>query len=456
MPTTAWSLARTDILRPIGLVEAATTTNITTNNVVVSTTLANLYTVNDSLIGWFVLLLNDSDGSTSTNTGVIRRITDYVASSGTLTVSGAALQAEDEAIDLILMRFNPDQVKAVFNRIRTNVYPSIGIVRDHQPLVTGQVQRRFQLPTTLRNKPLQVSMGEWPDAASITENEITDPGLENWTNATTLASWAVSGSSATVNQEAQTSSPRNYQVFQGQNSARVLTATSGATTLLQTVTPSVGTQAVEANFSAAVYAVTGTVKARIVSTDGTAHGLTGWEIVSSVVNIAEATTVSVGVVETAGAAAASMYIDENILILGQSEPVVPAWQPMLNWDWIPNISGASNNGYIEFPYNLPEHNVLRVISRDFLSSVSSDTDTFEIDGDLLEPVYDAVRAELLQEVANVGIFKPAEVDFWFKQAAFYRQRSESGLQRRHISVPNPRLKVPDMPAPRPPRRAIAR
>jgi hypothetical protein len=36
-----------------------------------------------------------------------------------------------------------------------------------------------------------------------------------------------------------------------------------------------------------------------------------------------------------------------------------------------------------------------------LSAVSADTDTFEVDGELLEPVYDAVRAELCQEAATV-------------------------------------------------------
>ncbi len=443
MATTTWLTARADILRPLGLVEFATTTNVTTNNSVVSTTLANKYTEDDTFINWYVMLLNDSDGSTSSNNGTIRRVTDYTASSGTLTVAGATLSAEDEAIDVILCRFDPARVLDWYNRIRQNVFPHIGIVRDHQPLVTGHVQRRFQLPTTLRDKPINVSMGQWPDAAGLAENEVTDPGFENWTNATTPVSWTVAGTSATVNQEAQTTSPANYQVFQGENSARVLSATSGATTLLQTVTPTVGTQAVEANFSVAVYATTGTIKARAVSTDGTAHGNTGWEILTTTVNIGEATTISVGVAETAGAAAASFYVDEAILVLGQSEPIVPWWEPLLNWEWIPPVGGGSNNGYLEFPYRLPAHHVLRISSRDLLSSVSADTDTLEVDGEYLEPVYDAVRAELCQEAMTVGLIDEAERQFWASQTRFYRQRSTEGLTRRYISVPNRKIKAPD-------------
>ena len=111
MPTTTWSTARVDILRPLGVVEAATTTNITTNTSVVSTNLADDYTVDDTFIGWYCMLLNDVDGSTSVNNGTVRRVTDYTASSGTLTIAGANLSAEDEASNFILSRWNPDHVK---------------------------------------------------------------------------------------------------------------------------------------------------------------------------------------------------------------------------------------------------------------------------------------------------------------------------------------------------------
>ena len=125
---------------------------------------------------------------------------------------------------------------------------------------------------------------------------------------------------------------------------------------------------------------------------------------------------------------------------------MPYWEPLSNYDWIPPVGGASNNGFIEFPYDLPSHQVLRVLARDMLSSVSADTDTFEEDGEQLEPVYDAVRAELCQEAATVGIYSGKEQDFWLSQSGFYRRRSETAITRRRISFPNPRVKVPDMGA----------
>jgi hypothetical protein len=439
------------------VIEAATTTNITTNTSVISTNLADAYPTDDTFIGWYAMLLNDVDGSTSTNNGKVRRVTDYAASTGTITVAGANLTAEDEASSFILCRWNPDHVKSWFNRVRQNLFPHIAIIRDHQPLVTGQVQRRFQLPTTLRDKPVSISMGEWPSASSLAENEVLNPDFEDWASTTSATSWTLAGSGSTVNQEADTTGPSNYGVFRDSNSARVLNNASDETTLLQTVTPKVATQRMVAHFGLAVYNTQTAVSvvSRLVSTDSAAHGGTGWEVLTVDGTLAEVTTVSVGL-SVPTATAFSTYVDEAILIIGQSEGIVPYWESLQNWDWIPAVAGASNNGYIEFPYDLPSHHVLRILSRDMLSSVSADTDSFEVDGELLEPVYDAVRAELAQETATVGIMDSTERDFWFGQAAFYRNRSTAGISTRHISIPNPRIKVPDMAGGQQRRRSIAR
>ena len=444
MPTTTWNTARVDILRPLGVIEAATTTNITTNTSVISTNLADDYPVDDTFIGWYCMLLNDADGSGSSNNGIVRRVTDYTASSGTITVAGAALSAEDESVNIILTRWNPDHVKSWFNRVRQNLFPQIAIMRDYQPLVTGQIQRKFQLPSTLRSKPFQVLMGEWPSAGSMAENEVLNPGFETWSNATTATSWTVAGSGSTVNQEEQTSGPSNYGVFRDDNAARVLSNAIDETTLLQTVTPQVATQRMSAHLGVAVYNTSATsVTARIASTNGAVHGGTGWEILTVDTTLGEVTTASVGVAIGIGTAF-STFIDEAIFVVGQGDGIVPYWEPLSNYDWIPPVGGASNNGFIEFPYDLPSHQVLRVLARDMLSAVSADTDTFEVDGEMLEPIYDAVRAEMCQEAATVGIFSGKEQDFWLGQSGFYRNRSEQSITRRRISFPNPRVKIPDM------------
>ena len=424
--------------------EFATTTNLTTSAVVVSTALADDYTADDTFIGWFTEILNDADGSTSTNLGIVRRITDYTASSGTVTVAGANFSAEDESVDVRLTRLHPNRMREHFNRAR--LHPELAhvcaIIRDIDTIVTGQSQYTYTLPTTIRGKPSQVWLGRRVTAASQAENEITDPGFEDWSSATALTSWTLAGSGSTVNQEEQTTGPKNYTVLEGSNSARVLSNASDETTLLQTVTPTVGTQRVEANLSVWVYntQTAVSVTARIASTNSAAHGGTGWERLTVSANIAEATTVSVGIAVATGTAF-SVYVDEIVLVMGQSEPIDVPWAPILNYEYVPPAAGASNGGTLRFPFRLREQARIRVIGLDNLSSVSALTDTIEIAGPSLDPLYAKTRELACQEAKAVGPENQRE--FWEEQRILWQDEFDRTIAAVRLSKPNPHIKVPD-------------
>ena len=65
-----------------------TTTNITTNQLVVSTDLTSFDDGQDTaFVDWFVYI-----GGTN-NAGILRQVSAYASSSGTLTVRGAALSS---------------------------------------------------------------------------------------------------------------------------------------------------------------------------------------------------------------------------------------------------------------------------------------------------------------------------------------------------------------------------
>jgi len=108
MPTTTWRVARRDIARPFGLVEFDTSTNLTTDDKIISTELTDRYTVDDHFNGqWFVTIVLDADTAATVTTGAVpangigtltRRVEDYTASSGQLTIVGANLLAEDESV----------------------------------------------------------------------------------------------------------------------------------------------------------------------------------------------------------------------------------------------------------------------------------------------------------------------------------------------------------------------
>ena len=437
MPTTAWSTLRADGLRPLGLVSAATTTNITTNTSIISTNLQDDYTSDDYFNQWFVHVISGN------NAGVVRRVTDYAASSGTLTVAGANLSSESGAVNIELSRYNPDIFQDHFNVARQHVFPQLSIVRNHESIVTGQMQNRYTLPSTLRGKPYAVYLGYHSSAAELDVNLFTDGGFETWGSSTSLSNWTLAGTGASVNQEEETTGPRNYMVMMDDNSARIVSASSGVTTLRQQVTPDVASQSVEFNLSVWVYATTASrVSADLGGSQGSLHGGTGWErLTTSFTNSQGTTTITGGVHCTAGSQI-DFYVDEIVLVAGQEEPVEENWTPITGWDWIPPVAGASNNGLLEFDEILPEKRRIRILTRDTLSSVSAATDTVEVDGDLVAPLLDYTRYLLLQEAANSS--GDGAKGYLQERSREFLQSYELHLYNGHrVKLPNPRLRVPD-------------
>ena len=215
----------------------------------------------------------------------------------------------------------------------------------------------------------------------------------------------------------------------------------------QTVTPSVSTERVEANLTCWVYntQTADAVTIRIASTDSAAHGGTGWEQLSVSATIGEATTVSVGVaIATATAGVFSVYVDEIILILGQTEPVDTGWEQLHHWNYIQPVNGVTtNSGKIEFPYRLREQARIRVIGRDVLSSCTTDASTFEAELADTELLYNEIRRQLCLEAATIGFSGGNE---YFKTLANeYDGKVREGLATgsfRHIA--NQRPNIPDM------------
>jgi len=290
-----------------------------------------------------------------------------------------------------------------------------------------------------------VWLGRRQPADSIAENLSTDPSFENWTSATNPTSWSQS-SLASINQEVETTTPKNYMVLEGGNSARVVTGDNAAGSVSQTITPSVATEGVEVNVSAWVYATTSALFKAVINavTTGTAHGGTGWELLTLSTNLGTTdTSFTAGVrAEAAGGTARVFYIDEVIVTVGQTEAYDVGWEPLLNWHWIPPVAGASNGGTLEFPYLLGEKRRLRIVGMDLLSAVSSDTGTFEIDGDQLLPLYDLTRQYAAREMALNG--PVAERSMWRNIAGTFGNRIPEHLINGHyVKSPRSKLTIPD-------------
>ena len=444
MPTSTWSTIRQDLCLPLGLVTGSTTTHISNGNaLVVDTGLTKRFPVDSYFDNrWFVQLIPTSGD----NQNDIRRITGFTQSTGTIACAGADWAAsESGSINYELTPFDPSEVSNFYNEVREQVFPDIALVRDVETIVTGLRQHTYTLPSTIR-KVDRVYLGNRRNA-DTSENLLLNGDFEDWTSSTSPDYWSVTGTGASVNQEADTSDPENYMVLYGDNSARLVVPSTTAVTLVQTFDSTlsrytaVATEGQECNLSAWVYC---TEASRVSLTiDGAVqsetHGGTGWELLKGSQTLTQTDTeAAVGLSITSGNALA-VFVDEIWMTLGQSELIDVPYTELRNWEHVPPVAGASNGGIIRFQETLPSKYRIRVVGRDLLSPVTTDASTIEIDGELLHPVYDRVRMMIAQRMAanNPG-------SDWAEMARQYEASYVRAVEGDLVKVQSPPVAIPRM------------
>tara|TARA_R110002110_G_scaffold183544_1_gene390209 strand:+ start:389 stop:1702 length:1314 start_codon:yes stop_codon:yes gene_type:complete len=435
----------------MGLVTGSTTTNISgSNRLVLDTSLTSRFPVDDYFKNqWYVQLIPTSGD----NQNAIRRVIGFTNSSGTLTCSGATgnnwESSESGEINYELTPFDPTEVTNLFNEALEIVYPDISMVRDVETIVTGSRQHTYTLPNTIR-KVDRVYLGNRREANSG-DNLLLNGDFEDWDSDSlspgSQNNWTLVGSGATFNKEAETFNPENYMVLSGNNSGRLKVA-SATTTLLQTFTPasssytSVATEGQEVNLSAWVYCNTAS-KVKLYITDtvvGSFHGGTGWELMKASATLAhDATTAVVGLSVAASDVAA--YIDEIWMTIGQSEMTDVPYSELRNWDHVPPVAGADDGGVLYFQETLPSKHRIRIVGRDMLTPVSSDTSTVEVDGDLIQPLYDKVRQLIALRMASGNISPNSN---WTEMARQYEESYVRAVEGNLVKVKSPPTLVPRM------------
>jgi hypothetical protein len=425
----------------MGLVTGTVSTNLSSGNAsLIDTLLTRRFSVNDYFNNrWFAHITSQA------NDGQIRRITDYVGSSGTITVAGANWSNDpSNAATYELSAVDPSDVLSLYNEAREQVFPDISLIRDLETIITGNRQHTYTLPSTMRRID-RVYLGNKRTAESG-DNLLLNGDFEDWASTTSCDNWAISGSGASVNQEAQTTNPENYGVLYGDNSARILVPSSVVTTLLQTYNSAsssytaVATEGQECNLAAWVYCTTASRVSLYIGSALTAtHSGTGWELLKGSANLsATATSVAVGVSVSSGAAI-PVFVDEVWMTLGQSEMTDIPYTELRNWEHVPPVAGASDGGVLRFSEILPDKRRIRIVGRDMLSSVSADSDTVEIDGELLHPLYDKVRQLVALRMAAAD---PSS--YWTEAARQYEESYVRAVEGNLVKVKAPPVAVPRM------------
>ncbi len=157
--------------------EFDTTTNITTNNSVISTTVIAWDEGRDDFYNnWWMYI---TEGN---NTGKVRRVSDYATATGTLTVSGAALVAETGAVTCRLYVYDRDDAITALNNAIREVFPSLFQDVDDMTLVTGN-----HLPDGSFENWSSSSALTWYTASNITLVQTTTASLIRGPRGTTSA-----------------------------------------------------------------------------------------------------------------------------------------------------------------------------------------------------------------------------------------------------------------------------
>ena len=348
--------------------------------VVISTELKDSgFTNDDALNDTFIKI------TSANNDDTVRRVTDYTASSGTLTISGIDLTSDSSTqATFELYRYDPDQLRDILNDARLDSFPELYKHVENNTLTLEGHQNKYARPTSIRQGFVrQIYQEPRIDAKSFANNIVSTLNCD-FESSTIGNDWTASY--ITLAAETETTSPDNWMVFSGTQSGKCTVTASQTATLLMTVPSGTNYVGEEINVGIWVYSRTASRVSAAIQLDsssvsvGSTHSGSGWErLTHTLVADGVSSSIKVGVSVTSGTAFV-FYADEIITTAGQSEIPQSIGSPIMGWrEETDNILIHGIRGSSNFQ--------LRVRGMAPLSSVSSGSDTMEIEADQLRLLY---------------------------------------------------------------------
>ena len=454
MATTALSVGRQELSVRANLTtpEAATfstTTNITTNNSVISTELPGAGYTTDDYFGpdgsWWIIITGTANAS------VVRRVTDYAQSTGTLTVGGAALAAETGSVTFELHKVHPTLLRRALNDASRDVYPAIFRRVIDETLWTSSAVRRYLLPSPwatggvvdVSRRLRQIWLFRSPTAQSYGDNILKNGGFASWTSSSVAADWTATD--LTLAREQATTSPRNYAVLTDSDSAKCTALASTAGRLLQSISTPSTHDGLNFAFSVWVYCTTASrVFARITvnstDTDSANHGGTGWERLTVVAEGSVAlTTLEFSVRVSSAAAAIIFYVDEGLATAGAYRPPSGEEAVLRGWRLEEQVAASPSlpaGMYLVLDERPPDRYQMRLVGTDYLTQfTATETSTVEIGTPQVEILY----AYALRRLARA--FQSEDAATWDRVGQQADQAVADAVARHKMALP-PYLGLP--------------
>ena len=349
------------------------------------------------------------------NAGEKRLISEYTAEQQRV-IWNRALSTAVSTDTYEILPFDPDDIVLALNHARTIEYPALCQLLDDETVVTRKLQNRYDLPSSFQDVR-QVWLGNWikPD-----ENEsLIDNGtFDDWDSSSDPADWS-DPTNLTLAQE-------DDWVLAGSYSCKC-TSTSSASSLYQDVSSPTDYLGQTLSFSIWVYCLTGSrVKASIhdgSDNQSSYHGGNGWEKLTVSLNIAASVSaIKVGVTVAAGTAIV-FYLDDAFLY-STARYASSAYDILYNWRVI--------NSVLNLRYQPTRNRPLRLIGMGYLSSVSAESDTMEIDHPQTELLYASAIHYLYRQMMSrsPSQSQPAIQDmmnYWDYETQKLRRRVSASL-----------------------------
>tara|TARA_Y100000310_G_scaffold3270_1_gene4182 strand:- start:6472 stop:7833 length:1362 start_codon:yes stop_codon:yes gene_type:complete len=394
------------------------TTAINADNLVLSTELRGAgFVTDDDLNDFWIRITSDA------NIGVIRHIGDYAQSTGTITVSGPVLA--DDSSDLAtfeVYRWSPTRILNALNDARQTAFPAL-----HKRVVDRTTTMRFPQttyarPTSIvRNHVTEIRAELRIAAKTFSENIANDLNVD-MEGGTITDDWTAE-TGITISKEQETSDPDNTMVFSGQFSMKI-DATAVDKTVTLSITDFGNYEGEELNGSIWVYSrVASIISAHLqvdsgTAVDGTQHTGSGWERLTVTTVLGSTPLLKFGLrYDNNAGSRFQSYADEAILTAGYTEPVKLVGDLMMVW--AEEADNIRLGGVLALDRNLA------IEGRGLLSSVSSGTDTMEIDENNKRLLYAYAGVEFFQgdqHTENQGQFNQVE-----RRLSRYQQQINSGV-----------------------------
>jgi hypothetical protein len=393
----------TDFSKFIGDYQSSTSTGAGSTSTLVDTYLSRYG--DDKIIDWYLRVTENVNG----NQYLVRRISDFVSSTGTCTVAPLYAGVTASGTDYQLHRYDPAEKFTALDEARIRVFPDLCILRYNDTLTGDGINSVFDIPTNVRRGPLR-AVEENPLQVQTSWNFITSP-LNNSTTG-----WTSSSVTASI----VTRSAADLLIPKYDSSCtKLVVAASTLGGYSQTVGNMTGMTAALAagrkmTFAAWVFCMTSakvTLKLTDDSTTTTSsiHGGGGWELMTvTKTNIStNATTLTARFDIANSAGAVVMYINRSWLYYGDANRV----QDIYRYDrsYFIRRDDTTQKVYLDW---VPEQgHQLRIIGQDILSELGSTistqvTNTMEVDDPAAQILY-AEAAKILfakrgLNTANVG------------------------------------------------------